>query len=184
MGADQRWCFCLRTREAPAILRAVRSKAPGGVVELWPDVFEAGLYWLAPETRGLLDACGIAGQYVYKVDEGAVPLYGVDRFTGDPAELPAPRSVRTRTLAGHGIGVEFVQALREGEVPAAEPSAPTDAVFFLRRPGGQRNFLWRLFRSRGDAASQAAQRRERDPAFAVWVEGLPVEEFSALLLPA
>lgn len=184
MGAERRWFFCLRTREAPAILRALRPKAPGGVVELWPDAFEPGLYWLAPETRGLLDACGVAGQYVYRVEEGAVPLYGLDRFGGDPAELPAPGSVRTRTLAGHGIGVEFVQALREGDVPAAEPSAPTDAVFFLRRPGGQQNFLWRLFRSRADAASYAAERRERDPGFAAWVERLPVEEFSALLLPA
>lgn len=183
MGAERRWFFCLRTRQAPAILRRVRSKAPGGVVELWPDVFETGLYWLAPETRILLDACGVEVPYVYKVDEAAIPIFGLERCPGNPAELPAPASVRTRTLAGHGIGVEFVQALREGDTPAAEPTAPTDAVFFLRRPGGVVNFLWRLFRSRGDAAHQAAQRQGRDPGFSAWVEQLSVEEFSGLLLP-
>ncbi len=184
MGAERRWFFCLRTRQAPAILRQVRPKAPGGAVELWPDVFEAGLYWLAPETRILLDACGVGVQYLYKVDEAAVPLFGLERYPGNPAELPAPESVRTRALAGHGIGAEFVQALREGDTPVAEPTAPTDAVFFLRRPGGQRNFLWRLFRSRADAAHHAAQRRDRDPSFAAWVERLTVEEFSGLLMPA
>lgn len=183
MGAERRWFFCLRTRQAPAILRQVRPQAPGEVVELWPDVFEAGLYWLAPETRALLDACGVEVSYLYKVDEAAIPLFGLERYPGDPAELPAPASVRTRTVAGHGIGVEFVQALREGDTPAAEPTAPTDAVFFLRRPGGGVNFLWRLFRSRGDAAHQAAQRRGRDPGFAAWVEQLGVEDFSGLLLP-
>lgn len=183
MGADRRWFCCLRTRQAPAILRQVRPKASGGLVELWPDVFETGLYWLAPETRALLDACGVEVPYLYKVDEAAIPLFGLERYLGDPAELPAPASVRTRTLAGHGIGVEFVQALREGDTPAAEPTAPTDAVFFLRRPGGAVNFLWRLFRSRADAAHQAAQRRGRDPSFAAWVEHLSVEDFSGLLLP-
>lgn len=184
MGAGGRWFFCLRTRQAPSILRQIRPKAPGGVVELWPDVFETGLYWLAPETRALLDACGVEVRYLYRVDEAAVPLFGLERYRGDPAELPAAASVRTRTLAGHGIGVEFVQALREGDTPAAEPTAPTDAVFFLRRPGGQVNFLWRLFRSRADAAHHAAQRRGTDPRFSAWVEQLTVEDFSGLLTPA
>jgi hypothetical protein len=184
MSAERRWFFCLRTREAPAILRQVRPKGPGGVVELWPDVFEAGLYWLSPETRALLDACGVKVPYLYKVDEVAVPLFGVERYPGNPADLPAPDSVRTRTLAGHGIGVEFVQALREGDTPEAEPTAPTDAVFFLRRPGGQVNFLWRLFRSRADAAHQVARRRPGDARFAAWLEQLAVEEFSGLLVPA
>jgi len=184
MGAERSWFFCLHTRQAPAILRQVRAKAPAGVVELWPDVFETGLYWLAPETRGLLDACGVEVRYLYKVDGAAIPLFGLERYPGDPADLPAPGSVRTRTLAGHGIGAELVQALREGDTPAADPTAPTDAVFFLRRPGGQGNFLWRLFRSRADAAHQAAQRRGVDPGFAAWVERLAVEDFSGLLTPA
>lgn len=184
MSAERRWFFCLRTRQAPAILRQVRPRGSGGVVELWPDVFEAGLYWLSPETRALLDACGVEVQYLYKVDEAVVPLFGLERYPGDRADLPAADSVRTRTLAGHGIGVEFVQALREGDLPLAEPTAPTDAVFFLRRPGGQVNFLWRLFRSRADAAHEAAQRRGQDPVFAAWVEQLTVDEFSGLLGPA
>lgn len=184
MGAERRWFFCLRTSQAPAILRQIRRTAPGGAPELWPDVFEKGLYWLAPETRALLVASGVEVPYLYKVDEAAVPLFGVERYQGDPADLPTPDSVRTRTLAGHGIGVEFVQALREGDVPLAEPTAPTDAVFFLRRPGGQVNFLWRLFRSRADASHQGVQRRGTDPSFAAWVGQLAAEEFSALLVPA
>jgi len=184
MGAERRWFFCLRSPQATVLFRQVRAKAPGRVIELWPDVFAAELYWLAPETRALLDACGAEVRYLYKVEEAAVPLYGLERYPGSPADLPAPDSVRTRTLAGHGIGVEFVQALREGDTPAAEPTAPTDAVFFLRRPGGEMNFLWRLFRSRADAMHQAAQRRGTDPGFAAWVEQLRVEDFSGLLTPA
>ncbi|HYB72929.1 MAG TPA: hypothetical protein VED18_06125 [Candidatus Sulfotelmatobacter sp.] len=160
--------------------RAARELPKGMLVETWRDVFLPDLFWMGEETKAALDAGGAASlPAVARVDEEAVPIW---RGTVEDAEsLPPPRSIRTRTLAGHGIAVAWVQSLKAGARLPHEPTGPEDAFFYLMRMGGSPNHLWRLFRSRADAQHHFTRALPADAAAAVWAETLPHEDYGALL---
>ncbi len=160
--------------------RAARDLPKGQPVETWRDAFLPDLFWMGEETMAALDA-GAADPLaaVARVDEKAVPIW---QGTAEDAEsLPPSRSIRTRTLAGHGIAVAWVGPLKGGVRLPHEPTGPEDAFFTLMRVGGSRNHLWRLFRSRADARRHVVAVLPGDPRAAAWAEGLPHEDYASLL---
>lgn len=160
--------------------RAARDLPKGRLVETWRDVFLPDLFWMGEETKAALDAGGAEPlPAVARVEEEAVPIW--QGTVEDAESLPPPRSIRTRTLAGHGIAVAWVRPLRGGVRLPHEPTGPEDAFFYLMRVGGSPNHLWRLFRSRADAQRHVAIAPPGDPRAVAWAEGLAHEDYAALL---
>jgi hypothetical protein len=160
--------------------RAARELPKGQLLETWRDVFLPDLFWMGEETKAALDAGGSAPlTAVARVDEEAVPIW--QGTVEEAGSLPTPRSIRTRTLAGHGIGAAWVRPLKGGAGLPHEPTGPEDAFFYLMRAGGSPNHLWRLFRSPADARYHLARALPADAAAAAWAEALAHEDYGALL---
>jgi len=162
--------------------RRILGRSPGRYFEIWPDVFERGLYWVGAQTKALLGEGQVPHVVRFSVEEDRVPIfYGVTP-PANPDVLPAPESVRTRTLAGRGIGVALVE--EGGARPSIEPAGPEDAYFYLTRPGANRYFIWRLFRSKEDARTYLRKHRVADGALEAWLVASEISQFADLVRPA
>lgn len=161
--------------------RRIQDRWPGRYFEIWPDVFERGLYWVGTQTKALLDEGQVPHGVRFSVDDDRVPIF----YGGGPPPsadvLPAPESVRTRALAGRGIGVALVE--EGGARPSVEPAGPEDAYFSLTRPGASRYFIWRLFRSKEDARTYLRKHKVVDEALEAWLAASQIEQFADLVGP-
>jgi hypothetical protein len=157
-----------------------RLLARGQVVEAWADHHEGGLVWVGDESKALLDAVGTP-----VVPRLSVPAESVPVFYGphvcDIESLPREESLRARVLSAHGIAVLWITLDRFGQRVASVPSSPDDPVFHLRRIGGGAGHVWRLFQTRPEAVTYAAETYGRDSEASEWAAGLPVEDFRTLL---
>lgn len=161
-------------------VRERRGKLPRGTLaEAWPDLFEAGLFWVPEASKALLDQAGGPLTPVLSVQEAAVPIFYPIPPT-HPDSLPETGSLLARVLAGHGIAVAWVGAGEALDRVPVEPVSMEDAFFFLRRAGGPVNHLWRLFRSRDDARAYAAKELRGVAEAEPWAGGLPAS-FEELL---
>jgi hypothetical protein len=139
-----------------------------------------GWFWMGETSKRALDSVGEALTFLAAVEETAVPVYYGSRLT-DVDSLPDEESLKARVLSAHGIGVAWVTYDQFGERNSYEPTAPTDATFFLRRPGSRAAHLWRLFRTGPEAVAFMAEHRATDPEALAWAKHLGAHDFSELL---
>ena len=173
--------FGIALDDFKAARRRIQDRWPGRYFEIWPDVFEEGLYWVGGEAKALLDELKVPHEIRYAVDDEQVPIFYGGPPLGTPDVFPGAESVRARTLAGRGIGVALVE---EGSGrPSLEPSGPEDAYFFLSRPRAGRYFIWRLFRSKEDARAFIRKHQVADADLDGWLTASPVERFADLARP-
>ena len=152
----------------------------GSVVEIWPDVFEPGTFWVGEAAKRLLDATGVPLTPSATVESVRVPIF----FPEEPPDadsLPSEESLRIRVLAGHGIAATWYGATSApGARPLPEPASPEDAFFYLMKMGSRVNHVWRLFRTRDEALEFMVRTFPAAPAGRAWVENLPVARYSDL----
>ena len=139
----------------------------------------AGLYWLGEADKQRLDGPRGPLPFVLAIPEDAVPVYYGPRLA-DHDSLPAEASLRARTLSARGIAVVWTTLDAAGRRNEYQPASPTDATFYLRRPGSRVAHLWRLFRTRTEARAWVGEHLAADPDAARWATALPAEDFSAL----
>jgi hypothetical protein len=157
-----------------------RALAPSGtVIEAWPDLYTAGLFWMGEESRRLLDAAGPVVERL-SLPADAVAVYYGPRLT-DLDSLPPEDSLKARVLSAHGIAAAWITLDRFGQRVWHAPASPTDPVFHLRRRGGGTGHLWRLFRTRAEAVVFMSERYGPDSEAREWAEALGAENFDALL---
>lgn len=157
-----------------------RAAAPAGtVIEAWPDLYSAGLFWLSEESKRLLDAAGGPVAERLSLPADAVAVYYGPRLT-DLDSLPPEDSLKARILSAHGIGAAWITLDRFGQRVSHSPTSPTDPVFHLRRRGGSAGHLWRLFRTRAEAVVFMAEYYGQDPEAREWAEAL-AQDFDTLL---
>ena len=48
--------FGITLDDLAAARRRIQDRSPGRYFEIWPDVFEKGLYWVGAQTKGLLES--------------------------------------------------------------------------------------------------------------------------------
>ncbi len=174
--------FGIMLQDFKAARRQIQDRWPGKYFEIWPDVFEGTLFWVADGAKALLDELKVPYVVRFAVGDGQVPIFSGARSPDAADVLPEAASVRARTLAGRGIGVALVE---EGSGrPSVEPSGPEDAYFFLSRPGAGRYFVWRLFRSRDDAREFMRRHRVSDAELEAWLATASVDRFADLVAPA
>lgn len=174
--------FGITLQDLKAARRQIQERWPGRYVEIWPDVFNEKLFWVGGGAKALLDELKVPHAIQVAVEDERVPIFYGDRSPGAPQVLPDAESVRTRTLAGRGIGVALVE---EGSSrPSLEPSGPEDAYFFLSRPRAGRYFIWRLFRSKEDAREFVRKHKLADADLEGWIATATVEKFEDLVGPA
>ena len=173
--------FGITLQDFKAARRQIQDRWPGQYFEIWPDVFEGGLYWVSGAAKALLDEVKVPHEVRWTVDEERVPIFYGGPPPGTHDLLPGAESVRARALAGRGIGVALVE---EGSGrPSLEPSGPEDAYFFLSRPRAGRYFIWRLFRSKEDARAFIRKHHFADADLEGWLAASPVERFADLPRP-
>ncbi len=154
---------------------------PSRLVEVWQDLSDKhGWFWLGEESKQALDSVGEELHCLLTIEETAVPIYYGPRLA-DVESLPSEESLRARVLSAHGIAVAWATYDRFGERNRYEPTTPTDATFFLRRPRGRAAHLWRLFRTRGEAVAYMTEHIATDPEAVTWAERLASEDFEGLL---
>lgn len=158
------------------ILRRKQALPLGTPFTVWNDLFEPDHFWIPEETRASLERVGPPVRPILSLDGGALPIFFGPDGPDDPT-LPPADSLRARTLAGHGIGVAWVPLTPQ----AAEPLTLEDAFFYLRKMGGPKNHLWRLFRSREDARYHVERERPAGPQAEKWPTLLPAETFEAFI---
>src|SRR2546422_8251502 len=95
--------------------------------------------------------------------------------------LPREESLRARVVSGRGIAAAWITLDRFGQVNAYEPQSPADPVFNLRRVGGGKGHLWRLFRTKQEAIVYMGGSYGRESEGAEWARGLGVESFEDLV---
>jgi hypothetical protein len=161
--------------------RHLRERLKGRYVEIWPDVFEEGMFWVADDARAALEAVTIPFEVVHRVPAEQVRVFHAPQIRPDPDSLPEEDSVRARTLAGHGIGAVLFFVGDGTQMPPEEPSDPRDALFYLSRPGARYYCLWRLFRSKEDAERHVVQKFPGDERATRWVTSIPVLAYAELL---
>jgi len=175
------YLYWLHTTEMERISGALRARDATRVLEVWQDFFEPGHFWVDDKLWAELDSslgrCSIRG----RVAAERLPVFLGSHIPADEPSLPTVTSLRLRTLAGHGIGVAVVDREGEGEAQQRAPTGVRDAFFYLMRPRGGRNYLWRLFRSRDDAEHYLARHAGYGPEAAAWAAALADEPFRALL---
>jgi hypothetical protein len=177
---------------------------PAQPVEVWqdlyaPDIFwigddaerrilygqkreslSSGLFWMGEASKRALDGAGEELHCLLAVEETAVPIYYGPRLT-DVESLPLEESLRARVLSAHGIAVAWVTYDRFGARSRYAPTAPTDTMFFLRRPRGRTAHLWRLFRTRPEAVAYMTEHFGTEPEAVAWAERLVSEDFPGVL---
>jgi hypothetical protein len=165
----------------PAEIARRRQKLPKGqIVEAWPDRVEPGECWVGETSKALLDGAGSPLPARLRIDGVRVPIYYGPRLC-DLDSLPPEESLRGRVLAAHGIAALWITLDAAGARASHEPASPDDPVFFLRRPGGGRAHVWRLFRRRDEALAYVRERRGGDEEAAAWAAGLPAASWDELI---
>jgi hypothetical protein len=160
-----------------------RARVPkGSVVEAWPDMqVGGGTFWVGEESKSLLDAAGPAPMEAsVSVPADAVPIFYGPRLC-DLESLPREESLRARVLSAHGVAVAWITLDRHGQRVAHEPKTLDEPIFHLRRPGGGAGHVWRLFRTKADAAAWMEQTYGADSEGAEWARALPADDFDALV---
>jgi hypothetical protein len=158
-----------------------RALVPAGrIVEAWADLLVPGVCWMGGESKALLDAAGdpLPAQLTLPADSIAV-YYG-PRLC-DLESLPPAESLIARVVSAHGIAVAWITLDRFGERVTYEPRAPDDPIFHLRRPGGSRGHLWRLYQSKREAVADLTERYGADAEAVEWAHGLRSETWDALV---
>jgi hypothetical protein len=154
------------------------------LVEVWQDLYppdaRSGTFWMGETSKRALDGVGEELPFLLAVEDTAVPVYYGARLT-DVDSLPAEDSLRARVLSAHGIAAAWVTYNRLGERNDYEPKAPTDATFYLRRPGGRAAHLWCLFRTKREAVGYMTEHFGPDPEAVGWAQRLASEDFQGLL---
>ena len=161
------------TRRRPAI-------AKGQIVETWPDRIEPGECWVGETSKALLDAAGPPLRARLRLEGARVPIYYGPRLC-DLDSLPTEESVRGRVVAAHGIAAMWITLDAAGTRVGHVPAAPDDPVFFLRRPGGGRAHVWRLFHRRDEATAYVREHYAGDEDAEAWAGGLPAATWDDLL---
>jgi hypothetical protein len=154
----------------------------GSVVEAWADARAgSGAFWVGEESKALLDAAGAAPMKA----KLSLPADRVAVFYGptvcDLESLPREESLRARVVSAQGIAVAWITLDRFGQRVADVPTSPSDPVFHLRRPGGGAGHVWRRFAERREALAWMQEHYGRESEAYEWAQGLPVEDFRALL---
>ena len=158
-----------------------RALVPAGqVVEAWADHEVADAFWLAEESKQLLDGAGPPLVARLTLPDDSVPLFYGPQLC-DVESLPREGSVRSRALSSHGMAVAWITLDRFGERTTYEPASMNDPVFYLRRVGGGASHVWRVFRTRAEAVTYLTEAYGADSEVAAWAKGLPVETFDELV---
>ena len=161
--------------------RQLRQVLKGRYVEIWSDVFEEGVFWVADEARIALEEVKIPFKVTGQIPSDRVTVYYARHLQPDPQSLPNEDSVKARVLAGHGIGAVLFFIGDGQTMPPEEPTDPKDALFYLSKPGAKYYYLWRLFRSREDAEGYVVQKFKDDEEAKAWVASIPVLCYKELL---
>jgi len=168
------------TTEKDEIARRRGLVPKGEVVEAWADLVEPGALWLGEASKALLERAGtpLAVRLSLPADSVAV-YYGPQLF--DVESLPREESLRVRVVSGRGIAAAWITLDRFGQRNTFEPQSPADPVFNLRRVGGGKGHLWRLFRTKPEAIVYMVEAYGRESEGAEWARALAVEDFDGLL---
>ena len=170
--------------DGPEIVRRRPLVPRGQLVEVWPDLYTPGQFWMGSASKRLLDAAGDAPLASLCEVRGAdVPIY-YDPRQVDAESLPVEESLRGRVLSGRGIAVACITFDDLGERRPHEPASPGDPIFYLRRPGGSAAHLWRLFRTKGEAKAYLGEFYGHDPQAREWASALPCESYDELVQPS
>jgi len=161
--------------------RQLRQALKGRYVEIWSDVFEEGIFWVADEAKRALEEVKIPFKVPSQIQADMVKVYYAPHLQPDPSSLPNEDSVRARVLAGHGIGAVLFFIGDGKQMPPEEPTHPKDALFYLSKPGAKYYYLWRLFRSKEDAEGYVVQKFKDDEAAKNWVASIPVLSYKELM---
>lgn len=162
----------------------LRQVLKGRYIEVWSDVFEPGILWVADEVRQALEEVGIPFTILTQIRSELIPIYHARYLQPDPESLPGEDSVKARVLAGHGIGAVLFFIGDGKQMPPEEPAGLKDALFFLSKPGAGYYYLWRLFRSKEEAEHYVAQTLKDDEDAKRWAASIPVMAYGELLQQA
>ncbi len=162
------------------IARRRKLVAPGVLVEVWGDLYEAGSFWMGERTKGYLDGARPPLAQKLILDPEAVSVYYGPRLC-DVESLPSEESLKSRVLSAHAIGVAWITFDQFGERTKYEPASPADPIFYLRRPGGQAAHVWRLFRGKDEAIVYMGEYYGKDSEARDWAQSLPVGGFEELV---
>jgi hypothetical protein len=158
-----------------------RGLVPAGqVVEAWADLVEPGAFWLGEESKALLDTTGTPLPVRLSLDADRVAVYFGPQLC-DIESLPREESLRARVVSGRGIAAAWITLDRFGQRNTFEPQSPADPVFNLRRVGGGRGHLWRLFRTKPEAIAYMVESCGRESEGAEWARALALDDFEDLL---
>lgn len=166
--------------DGPEIARRRKQVPPGRLAEVWQDLYMPGDFWMGETAKALLDGADLPLGSRLSLDGKKVPIYYGPRLC-DHESLPAEESVQSRVLSAHGIAVAWITLDQLGERTVYEPKAPTDPIFFLRKPSGAAAQLWRLFQTKREAQTYMAEHYGRDPEAREWANALSVESYKELM---
>ncbi len=169
-----------RTPARDEIARRRALVPKGQVVEAWPDHADGGTLWIGADTKALLDAVGEPLRTELAIPAERVPVYYGPQLS-DLESLPREESLKARVLSAHGIAVAWITLDRFGQRASYEPKSPADPVFHLRRVGGGAGHLWRLFRTRDEAAVYMGEAYGRESEGAEWARALATRDFAELV---
>ena len=168
------------TTEKDEIARRRGLVPKGEVVEAWADLVEPGALWLGEASKALLERAGTALAVRLSLPADSVAVYYGPQLS-DVESLPREESLRARIVSGRGIAATWITLDRFGQRNTFEPQSPADPVFNLRRVGGGRGHLWRLFRTKPEAIVYMVEAYGRESEGAEWAQALAVEDFDGLL---
>ncbi len=168
------------TTEKDEIARRRGLVPKGEVVEAWADLVEPGALWLGEASKALLERAGTPLAVRLSLPADSVAVYYGPQLS-DVESLPREESLRARVVSGRGIAAAWITLDRFGQRNTFEPQSPADPVFNLRRVGGGRGHLWRLFRTKPEAIVYMVEAYGRESEGAEWAQALAVEDFDGLL---
>ena len=168
------------TTEKDEIARRRGLVPKGEVVEAWADLVEPGALWLGEASKALLERAGTALAVRLSLPADSVAVYYGPQLS-DVESLPREESLRARVVSGRGIAAAWITLDRFGQRNTFEPQSPADPVFNLRRVGGGKGHLWRLFRTKPEAIVYMGEAYGRESEGAEWARALAVEDFDGLL---
>jgi hypothetical protein len=168
------------TTEKDEIARRRGLIPKGQVVEAWADLVEPAAVWLGEESKALLDGAGPPLSVRLALPADAVAVYYGPQLR-DIESLPREASLRARVVSARGVAAAWITLDRFGQANAFEPGSPADPVFNLRRVGGGKGHLWRLFRTKQEAIAYMVESYGRESEGAAWARALAVESFEDLV---
>ena len=166
--------------DAGEIAKRRRLVPAGRLVEVWPDLYTRGEFWMGEDAKALLDATGDPIRPKLELEGAAVPIYYGPRLC-DVESLPGEESLQTRALSARGIAVVWITMDRFGERTHYEPKSPMDPVFYLRRPGASAAHVWRLVQSKAEAVVYMAEYFGDDPGAQQWAQALTAATWEEML---